>query len=108
MSAHSMSDSFSDSMFRSTSRLSQDGGNNADTVSRPSGGNAQRLPSNGNACRKLQYVSGNSGLINKTFTIPLPFGCELERVRRKNCSSGQWCAGITELSGGTIDLNGGA
>src|SRR5437879_11781344 len=33
----------------------------------PKGGNAHRFPSNGSAWRKLQYVSGNSGLTNKTF-----------------------------------------
>ena len=36
-------------------------GNIAETVSSPSGGNAACLPSNFNAWRKLQYVSGNSG-----------------------------------------------
>src|ERR1041385_5576721 len=68
ISAHSISDCFSRCTLRSTRRFSHDGGNNADTVNRPSGGNAQRLPSKGSAWRKLQYVSGNSGLTNKTFT----------------------------------------
>src|SRR5262249_6165958 len=67
MSAHSMSELESLRTFKSIRRRSHDSGSNAETVSRPSGGKAQRFPSNGNACRKLQYVSGNSGLIIKTF-----------------------------------------
>ena len=54
MSAHSISDVFNCSTLRSTNRRSQESGSNAETVNNPSGGNAQRLPSNGNACRKLQ------------------------------------------------------
>src|SRR2546429_9047369 len=67
MSAHSISDDCNLRTLRSTSRRSQQGGSNAETVMSPNGGNAQRFPSNGSAWRKLQYVSGNSGLINKTF-----------------------------------------
>src|SRR4030095_4669374 len=67
MSAQSISDVFNCSTLRSTSRRSQDCGSNEETVNNPSGGNAQRLPSNGSACRKLQYVSGNSGLTRRTF-----------------------------------------
>src|SRR6185503_667484 len=67
MSAHSMSDGRSFSILRSTRRRSQDAGNKADTVNRPKGGKAHRLPSNGSAWRKLQYVSGNSGLTSRTF-----------------------------------------
>src|SRR5436305_13532204 len=67
MSAHSISEAFNFWTFKSTSLRSHDCGSKADTVSSPSGGNAQRFPSNGSACRKLQYVSGNSGLTNKTF-----------------------------------------
>src|SRR5437016_10715802 len=67
MSAHSISDACKLRTLRSTSRRSQEGGSNAETVSSPSGGNAHRFPSNGSAWRKLQYVSGNSGLTNKTF-----------------------------------------
>src|ERR1041385_4488243 len=66
MSAHSIWESFSGSTFRSIRRRSQARGNKLETVNKPRGGNAHRLPSNGSACRKLQYVSGNSGLINKT------------------------------------------
>ena len=68
MSAHSISDGFSFSIFRSINLRSHESGSKADTVNKPSGGNAHRLPSNGRACLKLQYVSGNSGLTNKTFT----------------------------------------
>src|SRR6185503_12199405 len=67
MSAHSIWESFSRSMFMSTSLRSQERGNRPETVSRPSGGNTERLPSNGSAYRKLQYVSGNSGLTSKIF-----------------------------------------
>src|SRR5262249_8351593 len=65
MSAHSIWESFNRSMFKSTSRRSQERGSRPETVNSPSGGNTQRLPSNGSAYRKLQYVSGNSGLTNK-------------------------------------------
>src|SRR5207249_7518089 len=68
MSAHSMSACFNFSMLRSTNRRSHDSGSSAETVNNPSGGNAQRFPSKGNACRKLQYVSGNSGLTSNTLT----------------------------------------
>src|SRR5574341_378360 len=67
MSAHSMSEVLSRSTLRSTNRSSPEGGSQAETVSNPSGGKAQRLPSNGSAWRKLQYVSGNSGLTSRTF-----------------------------------------
>src|SRR6266567_7577551 len=67
MSAHSMSEDFNACTFKSISFRSHDSGSSADTVNSPNGGNAQRFPSKGNACRKLQYVSGNSGLTNKTF-----------------------------------------
>src|SRR5437870_4744438 len=67
MSAHSMSEDFNDRTFRSTNRRSHDFGSNADTVNKPSGGKAQRFPSNGSAWRKLQYVSGNSGFTNRIF-----------------------------------------
>src|ERR1041384_8236064 len=67
MSAHSIWESFSRSMFMSTNRRSQERGNNPETVSSPSGGNTERLPSNGSAYRKLQQVSGNSGLTSKIF-----------------------------------------
>src|SRR5205823_11398003 len=67
ISAHSISEDFNFCTLRSTSLRSHDCGSKAETVSSPNGGNAQRFPSNGNACRKLQYVSGNSGLISKTF-----------------------------------------
>src|SRR5688572_28966939 len=77
MSAHSMSDISSDSTFRSTSLRSQLAGSNAETVNRPSGGKAHRLPSKGSAYRKLQYVSGNSGLISKTFIITPPYHSQL-------------------------------
>src|SRR5215213_1148075 len=67
MSAHSICESFSRSTFKSISRRSQCRGNRLETVSKPNGGNTQRFPSNGSACRKLQYVSGNSGLTSKIF-----------------------------------------
>src|SRR2546425_11863555 len=67
MSAHSISDDCNLRTLRSTSRRSQEGGSSAETVRSPNGGNAHRFPSNGSAWRKLQYVSGNSGLTNKTF-----------------------------------------
>src|SRR6185369_9104463 len=67
ISAHSIWESFSRSIFKSTNRRSQDCGNNPETVSNPSGGNTERLPSNGSAYRKLQYVSGNSGLTSNIF-----------------------------------------
>jgi hypothetical protein len=53
-SAHSMSESLSRLTFKSTSRRSHAGGSIAETVRRPSGGKADRLPSNVSACRKLQ------------------------------------------------------
>src|SRR5712692_3814218 len=72
MSAHSISEDLSRRTLRSTRRRSQASGSNADTVNKPSGGNAHRLPSKGSAWRKLQYVSGNSGLTSKTFiTTPI-------------------------------------
>src|SRR5687767_4229886 len=67
MSAHSISESFIDLTLRSTNRRSQDFGNREETVSRPSGGKAQLFRSKGSACRKLQYVSGNSGFTMSTF-----------------------------------------
>src|SRR4030095_8624995 len=73
ISAHSISDERNLRTFRSISRLSHDFGSNEETVNSPSGGRADRLPSNGKAWRKLQYVSGNSGLSNRTFiTHPSP------------------------------------
>src|SRR5678809_1227847 len=66
MSAHSICESFSRSIFKSTRRRSQSRGNRLETVNRLRGGNTLRLPSKGSAYRKLQYVSGNSGLTNKT------------------------------------------
>src|SRR5437763_810769 len=86
MSAQSMSALVRLRTFKSTSRRSHESGNNAETVSKPNGGKAQRLPSKGNAWRKLQYVSGNSGLINKTFTIPLLRYAKYKPLRRKNLS----------------------
>src|SRR5262249_317274 len=53
--------------FRSMRRRSQERGSIDDTVNRPRGGNADRLPSNQSACRKLQYASGNSGYTSRTF-----------------------------------------
>src|SRR5687768_5489154 len=67
ISAQSICESFNGSISRSTSRRSQSRGNKPDTVISPSGGKSERFPSNGNACRKLQYVSGNSGLTSNTF-----------------------------------------
>src|SRR5687768_16046798 len=69
MSAHSISDVRSFSILRSTNRRSHDAGNKAETVNRPKGGKAHRLPSKGSAWRKLQYVSGNSGLTSRTFIV---------------------------------------
>src|SRR6267142_4604066 len=65
ISAHSMSDVFNLPTFKSTRRRSHDFGSKAETVNNPSGGKAHRLPSNGSAWRKLQYVSGNSGFTNR-------------------------------------------
>src|SRR2546430_16883063 len=65
-SAHSMSEDFNGRTFKSTKRLCQDLGSNAETVKSPSGGNAHRFLSKGSAWRKLQYVSGNSGFIKRT------------------------------------------
>src|SRR5207237_5158697 len=45
-----------------------------ETVRSTGCGKAERCTSNGSACRKLQYVSGNSGLINKTFIARPPPG----------------------------------
>src|SRR5205807_6090879 len=74
MSAHSMSDDFRRQTFKSISRRSHARGSKAETVSRPSGGKAERLPSQGSACRKLQYVSRYAGLISRIFiTHYLPF-----------------------------------
>src|SRR4051812_48468375 len=84
MSAQSMSAVVSLRTFRSTSWRSHESGSKAETVSKPNGGKAQRLPSNGNAWRKLQYVSGNSGLIKRTFTIPLLLCHELANTPAKN------------------------
>src|ERR1043165_10122369 len=67
--AHSRSDVFSCCTLRSTNRLSHVDGSRAETVKSPSGGNAQRFPSKGNAWRKLQYVSGNSGLTRRIFIL---------------------------------------
>src|SRR5688572_32447545 len=89
MSAHSMSAVFSDSTFKSISRRSQSGGSNAETVNNPNGGNAHRLPSNGNACRKLQYVSGNSGLINRIFINTLLAFTLLVHVPRQRLTLGR-------------------
>src|ERR1044072_4675323 len=78
MSAHSIWESFSGSTFRSIRRRSQARGNKLETVNKPRGGNKHLLPSNGSACRKLQYVSGNSGLTNKIFIhVSSPFGGRL-------------------------------
>src|SRR5688500_8282674 len=71
MSAHSISEFLSDRTFMSTIRFSQVDGSKADTVMSPSGGKALLLPSNGKACRKLQYVSGNSGFSSNTFIVSL-------------------------------------
>jgi hypothetical protein len=54
ISAHAMSASVSGWMFRSTSRRSHASGSRAEMVKRPSGGKAERLPSNERAWRKLQ------------------------------------------------------
>src|SRR2546423_2649516 len=66
ISAHSICESFRRSMLRSTRRRSQERGNRPETVNRLRGGKTQRFPSKGSAWRKLQYVSGNSGLTSKT------------------------------------------
>src|ERR1043165_3051692 len=66
-SAHSMCESFRRRTFRSTSRRFHARGKSAETVRRPSGGKAERRPSKGSAWRKLQYVSGYSGLMSRIF-----------------------------------------
>src|SRR5882762_9663618 len=82
ISAHSISDDRSLRTFKSTRRRSQARGNRAETVKSPSGGNAHRLPSKGSAWRKLQYVSGNSGLINRTF-IAAPLSDPINNYRAR-------------------------
>src|SRR5215208_7272453 len=72
MSAHSICESFSGSTFRSIMRRSQSRGSRLETVIKPNGGNTHCFPSNGSACRKLQYVSGNSGLTSKIFIASFP------------------------------------
>jgi hypothetical protein len=47
--------------FTSTIRLPHPSGSIAATVSKPSGGNAARLPMNFRERLKLQYLCGNSG-----------------------------------------------
>src|SRR5438552_3123460 len=93
ISAHSISEDFNRCTFRSTSLRSHDSGSSAETVSSPRGGNAQRFPSNGSACRKLQYVSGNSGLTNKTFIFLQP--CLSSKHDPQNQSSRARAADIT-------------
>src|SRR5207253_5810364 len=95
MSAHSMSEDFNDRTFRSTNRRSHDFGSNADTVNKPSGGKAQRFPSNGSAWRKLQYVSGNSGFTNRTFIASSLSSTSLQdrpkSVKRRKAVSNSSC-----------------
>src|SRR5215211_5355826 len=103
MSAHSICESFSCSTSRSIRRRSQSRGNRLETVNKPSGGNTERFPSNGSACRKLQYVSGNFGLTNKILTLrpPPTFG---RTAIHKRCwlliqlGSRNNCVKIRELS----------
>src|SRR5579883_1145557 len=71
-SAHSKSASLTGRMLMSTRRCSQSLGNSEATVSSPSGGKTERLPSNGKACLKLQYVSGHSGYTRRAFIDEVP------------------------------------
>src|SRR5215510_13854757 len=87
-----MSEAVSERTFMSTSRRSQCSGSIAETVSRPSGGKADRLPSKVKAWRKLQYVSGNSGYTRSTFIFSLLPGLSLNRrldIKLHNGASSQ-------------------